>query len=91
MARLAKAVQDSVANPAEVTRLSDLMRTVGQECSRLQTEFQTNFGVHIAAANGAAGGATLLSNYVNQSPAHVLLTDQNGQDANGQSEQPGLF
>ncbi len=83
-------MQDSVANPAEVPRLTELLKTVGQECSHLQTEFQNNFGVHIAAASSAASGATLPSDHVNQSTVHMLPTDQSGQNANGLSGAAGL-
>ncbi len=89
VARLAKAVQDSVLNPAEVTRLSNLLRTVGQECTHLQTEIWKNFGPHTAVAGGAASGVTLPSGYANQLTAQVLPTDQNGQVVNGQSRVAG--
>ncbi len=85
VARLAKAVQDSIANPAEVVHLSDLLKIVSQECTHLQAEFRKTFGPHIAAASGAASGATLPSGHANQSTAHMLPSDQNGQVVSGRS------
>ncbi len=38
-----------------------------------------------------AGGATLPSNHVDQSTAHMFLTDQSGQNVNGQNGVAGLF
>ncbi len=76
VARLARAVQDSIANPAEVTRLSDQLKIVSRECTRLQAEFQKEFGPHVAVASGAASGAT-------------LPTDQNGQAMSRQSGAAG--
>ncbi len=57
----------------------------------MQADFQKNFGAHAVGANGVASGATLLSNHDNQSTAHMLPTDQSGQNVNGQKGVVGLF
>ncbi len=74
-----------------VSGLNELLKIVSQECSRLQAEFQKNFGAHAAGANGVTGGATLLNNHFNQSAACMLPTDQSGQNVNGQNRVAGLF
>ncbi len=62
VAQLAHAVQDSAANPAEVTRLSDMLKPVSQECTRLQAEFQKTYGPRTALVSGAAQEVTLPTN-----------------------------
>ncbi len=78
-------MQDSAANPTEVTHLSDLLKTVGQECTSLQAEFQRNFGPRAAGASGPVSGAMLPSDRANLPAAQVLPTDGTGQLLNGQS------
>ncbi len=82
VARLEQAVRDSVANPAEVIRLGELLQIAIQEHSCLKAEFQKKIGAHTAGANGAAGGAMLSSNPIDQSTACMLPTDPSGQNVN---------
>ncbi len=53
MVRLGQAIADSIANPAEVQRLGDILAVVNQEGASLQVEFQKNYGPHAALAGEA--------------------------------------
>ncbi len=91
VARLEQAVRDSLSDPDEVTRLSQLLKIAIQECGRLRAEFQKQFGAPTARANGAARGAMLLNNPIDQSTARMLPTDPSGQNVNGLNGMVGPF
>ncbi len=91
MARLEQAVRDSVSNPDEVTRLNKLLKIAIQERGHLTAEFQKQFGTPAARANGAAGGAMLPGNPIDQSTARMLPTYPSGQNVNGLIGMAGPF
>ncbi len=71
--RLEQDLCDSVLDPNEAVRLSQLLQATVQERGRLRTVFERDFGAPNADANGAAARATLLNAPTDHLTAHGLL------------------
>ncbi len=57
----------------------------------MKAEFQKQFGTPAARAHGAASGASLQTNSIDQLTVRMLPTDPSGQNVNGLNGMAGPF